>query len=900
MTSNDEIEAQLDRVDKPEVNQLSPQPIKYSVWNDRVDYYFDRRAAYNVVRFFENEIQHIKGPLAGQKLKLERWQRRFLRRLYGWKRRSDNTRRYRTVFLFLPRKQGKALALDTKIPTPKGWKTMGQLKVGDFVYDENGLPTKVVDATEILQQRQCFEVLFSDHTRVICDADHEWLVNDRSLEKPKVMSTKDMIGRVKMSKRAGFNKSNLSIPVAKAVCGSNLNLPIEPYVLGLWLGDGCSSSPLITVSKKDCNEISKEIKTPHKIRRDTSGNMLLVFTGKIGGGRKSKARVFRDDLVDLDLIKNKHIPELYLKADIHSRMELLRGLMDSDGHCTENGNCEFVNTNLKLSQQTLELVKSLGFKPVMEVGKAKLNGKIISDKYRVLFRAYKENPIFKLDRKIQRLKSTPKTRQKSGTRQIISITKVDSVPVRCIQVENPTSLYLCSESFIPTHNSFLGAGMAIYGLVADGEQGAECVSAAVDRDQARVIFDVAKEIIVRNPRLSKICTVYAKTIVVHKTASKYSVLSADVENKHGSNPSTIIFDELHTQPNGNLVEVLETGTGARAQPLIAFFTTAGHDQNSVCYEYYQKAKAVERDPSLDPSFLPVIYEAKEDKNNPDYWKDPAVWKQANPNYGISINPINFEIAFRKALENKRLENGFKRLYLNCWTNQEERWIPMDQWAEGSEPFFSDEMLQEMSCVGGLDLSSKSDLTAFLLVFRDNDGIHYIKPYFWLPKDNIDKKERADRVPYRDWARQGFIDLLPGDIIDYAYIRKTINKLSEKFRIYQIGYDPHRAEQLAVQLEQDGFDMIEVRQGYAKLSEPCKELESLLEASKIKHNGNPILYWMASNVAVETNSYGEIRPDKKRKNQRIDGISALINALSRLIVYSGKKRSKYEDEGLETT
>ncbi len=553
--SNFDEEAALDGVADISLQEIKQPLEKYSVWHDRRRFYFDRRAAYNIIRFAENEIVHIKGPLAGQKLKLERWQKRFLRRLYGWKRRDDGTRRYRTTFLFLPRKQGK---------------------------------------------------------------------------------------------------------------------------------------------------------------------------------------------------------------------------------------------------------------------------------------------------------------------------------------------------------SFLGAIIAIYGLVADGEAGAECVSAAVDRDQAKVIFDVAKEIIIRNPRLSKICTVYAKTIVVHKSASKYSVLSADVENKHGSNPSTIVFDELHTQPNGNLVEVLETGTGARAQPLLAFFTTAGHDKNSVCYEYYIKAKAVQKDPWRDPTFLPVIYEAVEDKDNPDYWKDPKVWKQANPNFGVSINPVNFTQAFQRACENKRLENSFKRLYLNIWTEQEERWLPMDQWVAGAEPWFSDDMLEDLSCVGGLDLSTKSDLTAFVLVFRDSDNVHYVKCWFWLPKEHILKKEKRDNVPYREWAAKGLIDLLPGEIIDYAHVRKVINKISEKYRIHEIGYDPHRAEQIAVQLEQDGFDMIEVKQGYAKLSEPCKELESLLEAGKLKHNGHPILYWMASNVGIETNPYGEIRPDKKREKQRIDGISALINALSRLIVYSGKKRSKYEDEGLAST
>lgn len=448
--------------------------------------------------------------------------------------------------------------------------------------------------------------------------------------------------------------------------------------------------------------------------------------------------------------------------------------------------------------------------------------------------------------------------------------------------------------FVPRKNgkSFLGAGIALYGLVADGEMGAECVSAAVDRDQAKVIFDVAKQIVALNNRLSKIITPYVRTLVDHKTASKYSVLSADVKNKHGSNPSTIVFDELHTQPDGDLVEVLDTGTGARKQPLSVFFTTAGYDKQSVCYEYYTKAKAVLLEPWRDPTFLAVIFEA-----NPDNWKDPAEWRKANPNYGVSINPINFQIAFEQACENKRKENGFKRLYLNVWTEQLERWITMDEWDAGAEPVFKQEELKDMLCIGGLDLSTKIDLAAFVLVFRDKDGYIYIVPRFWLPKANLYKKAKLDSVPYVEWAEKGYLCATPGNIIDYDYIRKDINVLSKEFRIKEIGFDPYRAEQLAVQLGQDGFEMIEVRQGFAKLSEPSKELEALLQAGKIRHNGHPILRWMASNAAIEMNAKGDIMPSKKEAKQRIDGIAALVNALSRIILHQGAKRSKYEDGGL---
>ena len=467
--------------------------------------------------------------------------------------------------------------------------------------------------------------------------------------------------------------------------------------------------------------------------------------------------------------------------------------------------------------------------------------------------------------------------------------------------DDGTRRYRTAFIFVPRKNgkSFLGAGIALYGLVADGEMGAECVSAAVDRDQARVIFDVAKQIVALNPRLQKRITAYSKTLVVHKSASKYSVLSADVENKHGSNPSTIVFDELHTQPNGNLVSVLKTGTGARAQPLTVFFTTAGHDKDSICYEYYLKAKQVAAEPWRDPTFLPLIFEATPE----DDWKDEKTWRKANPNYGISINIVNFKQSFLEACENRRLENEFKQLHLNMWTEQAERWLSMEQWDECGEKKFSVRDLEELICIGGMDLSSKADLTAFVLLFLDDDGNLYILPFFWLPElddKTMKAKEEKDNVPYRRWAKEGLLELTPGDIIDYAYIRKKINALGDQFNIREIGFDPYRAEQIAVQLGQDGFLMVEVRQGFAKLSEPSKEFEALLQARKIRHNAHPILRWMAQNAAIEKNAQGDIMPSKKYAKQRMDGIAASVTGLSRMIVNTSGRRSKYEDQGLFTT
>jgi phage terminase large subunit-like protein len=469
--------------------------------------------------------------------------------------------------------------------------------------------------------------------------------------------------------------------------------------------------------------------------------------------------------------------------------------------------------------------------------------------------------------------------------------------------------------FVPRKNgkSLLGAGIALYGLVADGitihhpdgslefqpELGAEVVSAAVDREQARVVFDVAVKMVEMNPRLQQMCKIYSKAIICEDTASKYTVLSADVENKHGQNSSTIVFDELHTQPNGNLVEVLKTGTIARAQPLQVYFTTAGHDKNSVCYEYYQKAKEIldPTSPRRDPSFFPIVFEAQVDKKDPDFWKSREIWKQANPNLGISVPWSNFEEAFNEALENGRNENSFKRLHLNIWTETLERWLQMDQWERCGLSTFDPTIHKRNPCILGIDLSRKVDITALVLLFQTPEGFIDVLPYFWLPEEQMKLRSDKDGVPYLEWVSKGYIKTTPGAVVDFRRIRSFINELGEQFKIQEICYDPWAATELATDLEDDGFTMVEIQQSMSKLSGPSKELEALLASTRLRHNNNPVLRWMAGNVGIIEDAKGNIMPSKEKSKERIDGISALLNGLGRLLVLRPKKESRYEREGL---
>jgi phage terminase large subunit-like protein len=432
-------------------------------------------------------------------------------------------------------------------------------------------------------------------------------------------------------------------------------------------------------------------------------------------------------------------------------------------------------------------------------------------------------------------------------------------------------------------------GIGNYLLFADGEAGAEVYSAAADKEQAAIVFNAAKDMLESAPSLVKRSTALRRSIVVEGTKSSYKVLSSDVKTKHGLNASGIIFDELHTQPNRDLWDVLTTSTGARWQPLTVAITTAGYDRHSICWEQHDYAVKVMEGTIDDPSFLGVIYSAPDDAD----WSDPDVWEQANPSIDVTILRDYLQTECDRAKETPGYVNTFRRLHLNQWTESSSRWLNMEAWNECGEPINPAE-LEGQACWGGLDLATTTDLAAFALVFPRDEGFATLM-HFWTPEETIAARARADRVPYDMWAREGWIEPTNGNVIDYGFIRKRINELSEKYRIQEIGFDPWNATGLVNDLMEDGANMVVVRQGYLSLNAPAKELEKLVASRQLSHGGNPVLTWCAANVVVEMDPAGNLKPSKAKSTERIDGIVALIIALSRAIV--GEGNSVYEERGL---
>lgn len=448
---------------------------------------------------------------------------------------------------------------------------------------------------------------------------------------------------------------------------------------------------------------------------------------------------------------------------------------------------------------------------------------------------------------------------------------------------------------VPRKNgkSTLAAGILLYMLFCDNEAGAEIYSAAAERQQAKLVFDHAKGMIEQEPELNSRATVYTNAIALKDGSAYYKPLSADSYTKHGFNVHLAIIDELHTQKNSDLVDALITGTGARRQPLVLHVTTSDFDRPSVCNQKRDYALKVRDQVIKDKAFLPIIYEIASD----DDWTDPRVWKAANPNLGVSISMEYFKREFKRACEIPSYENTFKRFHLNLKTEQDVRWIPLEKWDKCALLDESDFGIVQW--FGGLDLASTIDIASFVLYSPDNNCV---VPFFWIPADSTFERERRDKVPYETWIREGFITATEGNVIDYDVIRRDINQIAERFNfnIKEIGVDRWGSQHIQTQLDGDGFEVVPFGQGFASMSPAAKELERLIIGGILRHGGHPVLRWMASNVAIEEDAAGNIKPSKKKSTEKIDGIVALIMAIGRATAIENEfGKSVYDERGMKT-
>ncbi len=824
---------------------------------------FDGEKAKIAVEFIEN-LKHTKGIWHGVPFTLLPWQKKITEDLFGTVK-DNGYRQYNTAYIEIPKKNGKQLALDTPVPTPDGWTTMGEIKPGDRVFDERGMTCNVVAVSETDDTEQAYEVVFGDTTVITAGERHLWQVDViNNGRRRKLLTTGEMF------RKQTFKRSNYRIGISDAFFLPEKQLPIDPYLFGYWLGNGHSTKPEITVRRCDVPRIKELVRYGITGHRQQEGESDILVIPEL---KKILVASFRDKRISLE----------YLRASEKQRLSLLQGLMDSDGCVSKvKGQAVYVTILPELCSDIRELLWTLGIKNSMTAVPSTRYGIETGETcYVIRFTAFDDMKVSALERKSERRVSR-NTNTRSHFHYIKEIRPAPKTPMRCIQVNSPSRLYLAGRSMVPTHNSELAAAIALLLTCADNEWGGEVYGCASDRQQASIVFDVAVDMVDQCPSLRKRIkpVLSTKRLVYYPLGSFYQVLSAEAFTKHGLNVHGVVFDELHAQPNRDLFDVMTKGSGdARMQPLFFLITTAGNDRNSICWEVHQKAEDILKGKKIDPTFYPVIYGMGDE----DDWSSEANWYKANPSLEHTIAIEKVRDAFNSAKDNPAEENIFRQLRLNQWVKQSVRWMPMDVWDKCSFVFNPDD-LRGKHCYGGLDLSSTTDITAFVLVFppEDEEDKYKILPFFWIPEDNLKLRVRRDHVPYDIWEQQGFLKTTEGNVVHYGFIEAFIEELNTRYNIKEIAFDRWGAVQMTQNLEGMGFTVIPFGQGFKDMSPPTKELMKLTLEGRLAHAGNPVLKWMMDNIFIKTDPAGNIKPDKEKSTEKIDGAVALIMALDRAL------------------
>lgn len=446
------------------------------------------------------------------------------------------------------------------------------------------------------------------------------------------------------------------------------------------------------------------------------------------------------------------------------------------------------------------------------------------------------------------------------------------------------------------------SGIGLHLAAFDGEPGAKVYTAATKLDQAKITHGDAELMVQFSPGLKRLFQNHRNRLFIAGTANEFVPLGADAKTLDGLDPHGAIVDELHAHRTSELWDVIVSAMGARREPMLTAITTAGFNQYGICYQQRQLLVDILEGRLVNDSVGGVIYTLDEG----DDWTDERLWIKANPNLGVSVRLayLREQVLLAQQIIGQQVNVLTKNL--NIWCQQDDRWLDIVKVWDPCNPAFDLERLAGRVCYGGLDLSTETDLTAYVLVFEPipEDPHVYVVPYFFVPADNVNRRAETDRVPYPKWVAEGFIEATPGNVVDYERVREVINESAERFDVREIAYDPWNASHLVTQLTGDGRTMVKLAQNLGNLSAPTKRLEGLLLSGLLRHGGHPVLRWNAENVSLLRDSNGNYRPHKGKSRERIDGIAGLINALNRLMGATAEEpegvNGAYESRGIRTT
>jgi phage terminase large subunit-like protein len=903
-----------------------------SINDPNYKYIYDPIKTYKICKFIDAMVllEGFEGAFV-----LEPWQA-FIVAQFGWVHRSGEKkgfRRFRRFWIECPRGNGKALSLDTPIPTPTGWTTMGQIQAKDWVFSDDGNPVQVLAVTDVMNDHKCFEVTFDDGSVIIADANHLWqtkavkeperthrVSGRKTTTKTTIKTTQEIADTLMMICPSGYTQVNHRIENTRPLYLPEVDLPIHPYLLGYWLGDGSSAGAVLTIGEEDQTAVIDIMKDIGVELYPTNWSKLQFrldpYIGYKGMKNNVKRGGYINKLIELGVINNKHIPDIYMRASIEQRQALLQGLMDSDGFITKEGQAQFTNTNKTLIDQVNELVCSLGMKTYTGDGyiPQQLPGcqpnKIA---WHVEFYPFSDQKVFRLDRKYKRQKKYVAGSVRSTVRYITGCKEIPSVPVRCIQVDDFRGMFLAGRNMVPTHNSAFSSAVALYLLAADGEPGAQIISAATTFDQAKVIWDVSKQL-AEHPETRWLLQdklgieTMAKSIFVKKSFSRFRALSKDGKRFDGKNLHAAFMDEAHAYDNDILWNVILTGLGKRKQSVMWAITTAGPNLTGIGFEEHKYIVSVLQEEFEDDAYFGIIWAADEaykeiDENGVEtlYEADDCyteeTWEKCNPNWHVSIDKDMIRTVARQARALTSKRNNFLTKHCNRWCR--DSFGLFDPTELNAPPIFVPDLdikkFKNKVCYAGIDLGSVDDITALVLLFpeiRDSEVILdgetlkrrdlYITLFM---RAYITKKaSRESSVQgYKAWVEGGQLIETHGSVTDYNVLKRDLLEDYKLYDLRMVGYDNYNAAQLVTELENMGLPMEMVGQGFKYLSPATKELQRLIADKRIFHN-NTLWSWMCGNAVALQDNHNNIKPIKEnpKSHLKIDGLAATLDALVHLM------------------
>ena len=875
------------------------------------NYYYDRKDAALRMDFMENCIKLTKSPYYGKPLKLMLWQKAFIEAFYSFKMAGKFTEdglpidRFKKALLLIARKNTKALALDTRVPTPIGDRTIADIKEGDFVFGVDGKPARVLATSEIFKNRKCYEITFEDGDKVVCDEFHKWTVQTKSYRRIAKYETcsdrkRPSFGQIdengnktlqafqlaKDFKRERKDKKGVEykyrVPVPKAVEFPEKKLPIDPYVLGVWLGDGDRHDNRITAGKEDLETLISELK-----KRDINIFSVKEFSGKyevrIGKNYKEKTinkNDVREGLRAAGVWLNKHIPEEYLTASVDQRWELLRGLMDTDGTASKRGQCVFTQKSVVIIEGFSKLLTSLGIKHTIKHKDVKCGDKIC-EAYGVQFWVSKENTCFHYERKTARLKE--KLSPRMNYKSIIDIKEVEPRDTKCIKIDREDGLFLCGERNTVTHNSETCSALGNAEFIV-GNQGSDLVCSSNDDAQASIVYDAINTMrTLYDPK--DLDTKRNQRFILNKaTDTKIFKLSDRTRNKEGRNIDWAILDEAHEMKDNTIAKSIEQSQSIKDNPKFIIITTEGFVIDGYLDGELKAGRASingEDDSVSAQRMLPWLYTQDSEQ---EIFQNPKSWIKSNPTLGVIKKREYLEEQIELAKKRKADRIFVLSKDFNFKQNSVESWLNIEDYTY--EARFNIDDLSGGYCLGHVDLAETTDLCcAKALIMKPNENIKYIETMYFIPQSKLELEndDHNAGAKYKEWAQAGYITICEGNDVDITVVADWFYKLAKekKIKLYKCGYDQHFAKDWLRRMDdygwsKEGGDVEMILQNAQTLNNAVLLVEAELKAKLINYNENPVDRWCFKNSCLKVNDLRQALVIKTDNAHKIDGTVTLVS------------------------